>query len=61
MGIPVSELVQLIKDMGKKVIFAGDAAKMHEEYFTQELGDDCKIAPGTFFFRGLHRLPVLLI
>ncbi|HOM01491.1 MAG TPA: tRNA (adenosine(37)-N6)-threonylcarbamoyltransferase complex dimerization subunit type 1 TsaB [Acetivibrio sp.] len=51
MGIPVPELVQLIKDMGKKVIFAGDAAKMHEEYFKKELGDGCKIAPGNLLLQ----------
>ncbi|GAE89819.1 tRNA (adenosine(37)-N6)-threonylcarbamoyltransferase complex dimerization subunit type 1 TsaB [Acetivibrio straminisolvens] len=51
LGIPVSELVKLIKDMGKKVIFAGDAAKMHEEYFRQELGDDFKIAPGSLLLQ----------
>lgn len=46
LGIPISELVKLIKDRSKKVIFVGDAAKMHEEYFKHELGDDCEIAPG---------------
>ncbi|HHV28033.1 MAG TPA: tRNA (adenosine(37)-N6)-threonylcarbamoyltransferase complex dimerization subunit type 1 TsaB [Clostridium sp.] len=51
MGIPVSELVELIKGMGKKVIFAGDAAKMHEEYFKKELGDDCVIAPGNLLLQ----------
>jgi len=24
---------------------------MHEEYFTQELGDDCKIAPGNLLLQ----------
>jgi len=34
-----------------KPSFCRDAAKMHEEYFTQELGDDCKIAPGNLLLQ----------
>lgn len=45
MGIPVSELVQIIREYNKKVIFLGDAINLHKEYFKSELGDNCEFAP----------------
>jgi len=47
MGIPVAELVKIIKDAGKKVVFAGDAVQLHEGFLKKELGDDCVFAPGS--------------
>lgn len=45
MGIPVSELVQLIVRNNKKVIFAGDAIDLHKDYFKSELEENCEFAP----------------
>jgi len=45
MGIPVSELVQIIRQNDKKVIFTGDAVDLHKEYFMSELGENCEFAP----------------
>lgn len=45
MGIPVSELVNIIRQKGKKVIFIGDAIHLHKEYFKSELGENCEFAP----------------
>lgn len=61
MGIPVSELVQLIKDMGKKVILPGMLQKCMKNILHRSLETTVKLLRETFFFRGLHRLPVLLI
>ncbi|HPD00330.1 MAG TPA: tRNA (adenosine(37)-N6)-threonylcarbamoyltransferase complex dimerization subunit type 1 TsaB [Acetivibrio sp.] len=47
MGIPVAQLVKIIKDADKKVVFAGDAVQLHEEFLKNELGDGCRLAPGS--------------
>lgn len=45
LGIPVSELAQIINEKNKKVIFIGDAIDLHKEYFVSELGQNCEFAP----------------
>lgn len=45
LGIPVSELVQMIKEKNKKVIFTGDAIDLHKTYFMSKLGENCEFAP----------------
>ncbi len=45
LGIPVAELVQLIKEKNKTVIFTGDAIGLHKEYFVAELGGNCEFSP----------------
>jgi len=45
MGIPVSELVEFIKQNDMQVIFTGDAVDLHMEYFKSELGENCEFAP----------------
>ncbi len=45
MGIPVFELVQIIIQNNKKVIFTGDAIDLHKDYFKSELGENCEFAP----------------
>lgn len=53
MGIPVSELMQIIRQKERQVIFTGDAVDLHREYFRSELGDNCEFAPlGTRLQRG---------
>jgi len=44
MGIPVSELVQLIKGKNHKVIFTGDAVEIHRDFLKEELGEMCEFA-----------------
>ncbi len=45
MGIPVFELVQIIVQNNKKVIFTGDAIDLHKDYFKSELEENCEFAP----------------
>lgn len=45
MGIPVFELVQIIVQNNKKVIFTGDAIDLHKDYFKSEVGENCEFAP----------------
>lgn len=47
LGIPVTELVQLIKGKNQKVIFTGDGVEMHRDFFKNELGENCDFAPGS--------------
>lgn len=44
LGIPISELVQIIKDKDQKVIFTGDAVEIHKDYLKGELNDSCMFA-----------------
>lgn len=45
MGVPVEELVKLIKSKNRKVIFTGDAVQAHREILKTELGEYCDFAP----------------
>lgn len=45
MGIPISELVQLIKGKNQNTIFMGDAVQIHRDFLKSELGDKCEFAP----------------
>ncbi len=45
LGIPVDELVQLIKEKNKTVIFTGDAIDLHRDYFITELSGNCEFSP----------------
>lgn len=45
MGVPVDELVKLIKSKNRKVIFTGDAVQTHRETLKTDLGEDCDFAP----------------
>ncbi len=45
MGIPVSQLVQIINSAGGSVIFTGDGVLIHREYLKKELGEKCSFAP----------------
>jgi tRNA threonylcarbamoyladenosine biosynthesis protein TsaB len=45
MGVPVSELVQIIKGKNCNVAFLGDAAEMHHDFLLGELGEKCRFAP----------------
>ncbi|MFZ5985730.1 MAG: tRNA (adenosine(37)-N6)-threonylcarbamoyltransferase complex dimerization subunit type 1 TsaB [Bacillota bacterium] len=47
LGIPITELVGIIRKKGKKVIFLGDAVEIHEEFLKSELKGDCEFAPGS--------------
>ncbi len=45
MGIPVTELADILRSMEGETVFLGDACNMHKDYFVSELGDRVKIAP----------------
>jgi tRNA threonylcarbamoyladenosine biosynthesis protein TsaB len=47
LGIPVTELVQLIKGKNQKVIFTGDAVELHSVFLKNELGGSCEFVPGS--------------
>lgn len=46
LGIPVPELIQLIKGKNRKVLFLGDGVEIHRDFLQQELNDNCEFAPG---------------
>lgn len=45
MGLAVEELVRLISGKNSDVVFTGDAAAIHEDFFKKELGERCSFAP----------------
>lgn len=45
MGVPVQELVQIIRGKNNDVIFVGDGVLIHNEYLKSELGIRCGFAP----------------
>ncbi len=45
MGIPVTELADIIRSMEGETVFLGDACNMHKDYFVSELGNRVNIAP----------------
>lgn len=47
MGVPVEELAALLKNTEERVIFLGDAVKLHSEYFKQQLGERAVFAPAS--------------
>lgn len=51
MGIPVKELIQLVRGKNQKVIFVGDAVKMYRALLTEELGDKVEFAPGNLLLQ----------
>lgn len=46
MGVPVSQLVDIVKGKNQKTIFLGDAVEIHHDYLQTELKDKCGFAPG---------------
>lgn len=44
-GIPVTELADILRKMEGDTVFLGDACNMHRDYFVSELGNRVKIAP----------------
>ena len=49
-GVPVSELVELIRQRNKKVIFVGDGVEIHKAYLSTQL-EDCEFAPGSLLLQ----------
>lgn len=45
LGVPVPELMDILKGKNRKALFLGDAAPLHREYLMNALGD-CAFAPG---------------
>lgn len=45
MGLPVAELIQIIKEKNEKVVFVGDAVGIHMEMLEKQLNGKCRIAP----------------
>ena len=45
MGVPVQELVQIIRGKNSDVLFVGDGVLIHKEYLKSELGLRCHFAP----------------
>lgn len=46
LGVHVSELAGILKQMEGDVSFLGDASKLHKDFFTAQLGDRVKLVPG---------------
>jgi len=51
MGVPVNELVQLIKGKNQKVVFLGDAVGIHKDFLKEELKENCEFAPGNLMLQ----------
>lgn len=51
MGIPINELVEILKGKKQEVVFVGDAVEVHREYLLSELGDSCEFAPGNLMLQ----------
>jgi len=51
LGVPIPEIVEIIKGKNQKVIFVGDAVEIHKEFIGEELGDMCEFAPGSLLFQ----------
>jgi tRNA threonylcarbamoyladenosine biosynthesis protein TsaB len=51
MGVPISEIVQIVREKNNKVIFLGDAAPMHAEFLKKELGHFAEFAPGNLLLQ----------
>lgn len=45
MGVPLPELIQVIRGKNQKVIFVGDGVEVHREKLKAELGEACEFAP----------------
>lgn len=45
MGIPVQDLVQMIRGKNSEVVFVGDGVLLHKEFLKSEFGGRCSFAP----------------
>lgn len=59
MGIPVAELVQLIKGKNRKTVFVGDAVETQKDYLKSELGELCGFAPGNLLLQKASSVALL--
>lgn len=51
MGVPVSELADMVKAKNRKALFLGDAVPLHREYLLDQLGENCEFAPGNLMLQ----------
>ena len=51
MGVPIAELVQIIKGKNSNVVFTGDAVEMHKDFLKKELEEKCEFAPGNLLLQ----------
>lgn len=51
MGVPIAELVQIIKGKNSSAVFTGDAVEMHKDFLKSELEDKCEFAPGNLLLQ----------
>lgn len=58
-GVHVSELADQLKAMEGKIVFLGDAAGMHKDYFLQELGKRVCMAPANVVLAKASSVAVL--
>lgn len=59
LGIPVIELLQILKNLGGKVFFLGDGAELHRQMLTDELKDACGFAPMNLMHQRASSVAVL--
>ncbi|MCX8131350.1 MAG: tRNA (adenosine(37)-N6)-threonylcarbamoyltransferase complex dimerization subunit type 1 TsaB [Clostridia bacterium] len=50
-GVHISELIEMVRDKHRKVIFAGDAVEIHGEHLKSELKDFCEMAPANLLLQ----------
>jgi tRNA threonylcarbamoyladenosine biosynthesis protein TsaB len=51
MGVPITELVRLIKGKNQKIVFLGDAVEIHKDFLKDELNENCRFAPGNLMLQ----------
>ena len=51
MGVPIAELVQIIKGKNSSVVFTGDAVEIHKDFLKSELEEKCEFAPGNLLLQ----------
>lgn len=57
--IPIDEIIMMVKDYGKKVIFMGDGIDVYEEAIKEALGDKVYLAPPSLRFQRASTVAML--
>jgi tRNA threonylcarbamoyladenosine biosynthesis protein TsaB len=45
MGLPVADLVEILRGKNRTIVFTGDAVELHRDFLKEQLLDKCEFAP----------------
>ncbi len=51
LGLPVAELVEIIKGKNRNTVFVGDAVEIHRDFLKEQLMEKCEIAPANLLLQ----------